>query len=402
MGRTIETVEAIAQLLAGYDVDTVAEMLQEAEAEGRLPAAMHEALHRLEQNLRAYRPYLPKSCLPAEARENRDSVHVTRSFGSLAAASDATHSQTSSEHSDLQKEQQQSGATKALGALKTVRTTLLVVNTHNALACLGDEPRTFTSFFEMLLTNTMSAVESRRGLVDVFVGDRILASFNTSRPCLLHPTAAAGAAQQIVRAVQDDGMQRGDSVSPFPLRVNIGAASGRVLCGDTGCAEMRRFSLLGVLPVLACGMERAARAFGLDVVCNTALRQDAEHEHVLLLVPRMVRLVKQNAHGCEDAHTAVEVDNNDNSNSNNNDMCFCVYALLVKATEGSSQPGGDGEWMYHIGKAAAEWDPYNAAMRAYLSGTDMQKAGEMAGEHHRQAHSTISLLGHTTPLAVHV
>ena len=58
-GRTIETVEAIAQLLAGYDVDTVAEMLQEAEAEGRLPAAMHEALHRLEQNLRAYRPYLP-------------------------------------------------------------------------------------------------------------------------------------------------------------------------------------------------------------------------------------------------------------------------------------------------------------------------------------------------------
>ena len=66
MGRTIETVEAIAQLLAGYDVDTVAEMLQEAEAEGRLPAAMHEALRRLEQNLRAYRPYLPKSCLPAQ------------------------------------------------------------------------------------------------------------------------------------------------------------------------------------------------------------------------------------------------------------------------------------------------------------------------------------------------
>eukprot|EP01061_Rhynchopus_euleeides_P046059 TRINITY_DN859_c0_g1_i25.p1 TRINITY_DN859_c0_g1~~TRINITY_DN859_c0_g1_i25.p1 ORF type:complete len:461 (+),score=155.51 TRINITY_DN859_c0_g1_i25:182-1384(+) len=400
MGRTIETVEAIAQLLAGYDVDTVAEMLQEAEAEGRLPAAMHEALHRLEQNLRAYRPYLPKSCLPAEARENRDSVHVTRSFGSLAAASDATHSQTSSEHSDLQKEQQQSGATKALGALKTVRTTLLVVNTHNALACLGDEPRTFTSFFEMLLTNTMSAVESRRGLVDVFVGDRILASFNTSRPCLLHPTAAAGAAQQIVRAVQDDGMQRGDSVSPFPLRVNIGAASGRVLCGDTGCAEMRRFSLLGVLPVLACGMERAARAFGLDVVCNTALRQDAEHEHVLLLVPRMVRLVKQNARGGgEHVPMSVQVDNN--NINNNDDTCFCVYSLLVEE-EGNAQHDKDGEWMYHIGKAAAEWDPYNAAMRAYLSGTDMQKAGEMAGEHHRQAHSTISLLGHTTPLAVHV
>ena len=57
MARTIETVEAIAGLLAGYDVDTVAAMLEEAE--GRLPPAMHEALRRLEENLRSYQPYLP-------------------------------------------------------------------------------------------------------------------------------------------------------------------------------------------------------------------------------------------------------------------------------------------------------------------------------------------------------
>ena len=69
MARTIETVEAIAQLLAGYDVDTVAEMLQEAEAEGWLPAAMHEALHRLGQNLRAYRPYLPAVLLEEQQHD---------------------------------------------------------------------------------------------------------------------------------------------------------------------------------------------------------------------------------------------------------------------------------------------------------------------------------------------
>ena len=57
MARTIETVEAAAQLLAGYDVDTVAELLEAAE--GRLPPAMHAALQRLEDNLRLYRPYLP-------------------------------------------------------------------------------------------------------------------------------------------------------------------------------------------------------------------------------------------------------------------------------------------------------------------------------------------------------
>eukprot|EP01061_Rhynchopus_euleeides_P047566 TRINITY_DN9590_c0_g3_i1.p3 TRINITY_DN9590_c0_g3~~TRINITY_DN9590_c0_g3_i1.p3 ORF type:complete len:141 (+),score=45.41 TRINITY_DN9590_c0_g3_i1:587-1009(+) len=70
MARTIETMGAIVQLLAGYDVNTVAEMLQEAGAEGRLPPAVHEALRSLEQNLRAYQPYLPKSCLPAQERDD--------------------------------------------------------------------------------------------------------------------------------------------------------------------------------------------------------------------------------------------------------------------------------------------------------------------------------------------
>ena len=57
MAHTIDVVETIAQLLAGYDVDTVATMLEEME--GRLPAKMHSALQHLEQNLRVYRPYLP-------------------------------------------------------------------------------------------------------------------------------------------------------------------------------------------------------------------------------------------------------------------------------------------------------------------------------------------------------
>eukprot|EP01061_Rhynchopus_euleeides_P018089 TRINITY_DN2991_c1_g1_i7.p1 TRINITY_DN2991_c1_g1~~TRINITY_DN2991_c1_g1_i7.p1 ORF type:complete len:614 (+),score=144.25 TRINITY_DN2991_c1_g1_i7:217-1842(+) len=279
MAHTIKTVEAIAKLLAGYDVDTVAEMLQEAEAEGRLPAAMHEALHRLEQNLRAYRPYLPKSCLPAQDCDN-DAQDVMSQL-SLSGRSSSSHTAGTGE--DIQDVH---GAAKLLGALKTVRATMVVVNTRNALPCLGQDPHTFTSFFNMLLTNTMSAVESRRGLVDMFIGDRILASFNTSRPCLVHGTAAVGAVQDVVRAVRSNATRRvsntecdsgagacaaqnivkplsnenNDGNSEGPLRVNIGAASGRVLCGDTGCLEMRRFSLLGVLPLMACGMERAARA----------------------------------------------------------------------------------------------------------------------------------------------
>ena len=57
MEGTINAVQEIASLLAGYDVEQVAELLEAHE--GDLPAGMAEALRTLEKNLRRYRPYLP-------------------------------------------------------------------------------------------------------------------------------------------------------------------------------------------------------------------------------------------------------------------------------------------------------------------------------------------------------
>ena len=57
MERTINTVQEIASLLAGYDVERVAELL--AEHEGHLPEEMTSALRSLEENLRVYKAYLP-------------------------------------------------------------------------------------------------------------------------------------------------------------------------------------------------------------------------------------------------------------------------------------------------------------------------------------------------------
>ena len=71
MQRTIATVQDIASLLAGYDVEKVAELLEEHG--GELPDGMTEALHALEQNLRKYRPYLPAALF----EEDEDGVQHT-------------------------------------------------------------------------------------------------------------------------------------------------------------------------------------------------------------------------------------------------------------------------------------------------------------------------------------
>ena len=64
MERTINTVQEIASLLAGYDVEQVAELLKAHG--GDLPEGMTEALRNLEENLRKYRPYLPAALFEAD------------------------------------------------------------------------------------------------------------------------------------------------------------------------------------------------------------------------------------------------------------------------------------------------------------------------------------------------
>ena len=66
MERTVQAVQEIATLLARYDVEAVARMLDDSEAERLLPADIHAVLTRMEENLRRYRPYLPAALFEEE------------------------------------------------------------------------------------------------------------------------------------------------------------------------------------------------------------------------------------------------------------------------------------------------------------------------------------------------
>ena len=68
MERTIATVQEIAGLLAGYDVEAVALRLDTHSAD--LPEKMTTALRSLETNLRGYRPYLPAALFENTENEN--------------------------------------------------------------------------------------------------------------------------------------------------------------------------------------------------------------------------------------------------------------------------------------------------------------------------------------------
>ena len=325
MERTINAVQEIASLLAGYDVEKVAELLEEHEHE--LPEGMTVALRALEKNLRSYKAYLPLTCLLGDetADEDNEDEDMSNADVSVSSCSTASTHDRIVRHVDL--------------VLTSVKATLLTVNIKDTLRLVEQDSAHFSSFFTTLLLKTLQATESHSGMVDVFVGDRVHCSFNTSRQCANHATSALHTATMLFRGLKLS-------------QVNIGVATGKVLRGDMGCEVMRRFSMVGTLVRDVHGMERAGRILGCDVLCNRMCFSDAECEHEMRLIP------------CK-----VEV-------SATSDTPEVVAELLLgneqadRATE---------EWMYQIGKSS-EWENYNTTVRKYLKGDVSAAAVEEAAQ----------------------
>ena len=321
MERTINTVQEIASLLAGYDVERVAELL--AEHEGQLPEEMTSALRSLEENLRVYKAYLPKTCLPFDGDmpvEKEDSV--TTCDTEVTASSEGDVDTSASWRKQAVHVQVQTLA------LTSMKATLLTLNIKDTLRHLEKDTTFFSQLFTSVLLSTLQATDVRRGMVDVFVGDRIHCSFNASKQCVTHASALHTATML---------MQGSDEVK---IHVNMGVATGKVLRGDMGCHVMRRFSMVGALVRDVLAIERAGRALGCDVLCNRLCFSDAECEHNLRLIPCKVEL----AANCEAE----------------------VLGELVVPTEVATAAEAD-EWMYQIG-AQKDWDDYNQAVRRYLKG----------------------------------
>ena len=332
MERTISIVQEIASLLARYDVEKVAVLLEEHEHE--LPQGMTVALRALEKNLRSYKAYLPQTCLlESEGSEVECSEDVT------TEQDYAEQTAVSSRCSGGSARSLNVNARNFSMVLSHAMATLLTVNIKDTLRLVEQDSAHFSSFFTTLLLKTLKATDAHRGMVDVFIGDRVHCSFNTSRQCTNHATSALHTAEVLFRGLKLS-------------QVNIGVATGKVLRGDMGCEVMRRFSMVGTLVRDVHGMERAGRILGCDVLCNRMCFSDAECEHEMRLIP------------CK-----VEV-------SATSDTPEVVAELLLDMARSSI---AEEEWMYLIGENS-EWDQYNTAVRKYLKGDVSAAAVEEAAQ----------------------
>ena len=321
--KTIDVMQHIADLLANYDIETVSEVLDERQSS--LPPKVCATLRTLERNLRLYKPYLPQSCFQDDFRGEEEKQDGTEKDS--GSASTATVSSSSSASTPL-------NVPVPAASVRQLRltasfATLLVVNIKNSLS---EEATDLSSLFSDVLTATLAA--TGRGVVDLFVGDKIHCSFNTSRRCATHAVAAVHMAKGLAFPCNSDVSDR----------VNVGISSGKVLMGEMGCLAMRRFSVFGKLLQEVQEVERVGRAVGSNVVCSLATFKDAECEHRMRLLPLSL---------CRRDDGTGEA---------------LVVADVVVGARNSGPGARAGEWLYHVGAMQEEWSTFNNAVRKYLDG----------------------------------
>eukprot|EP01064_Diplonema_japonicum_P017044 TRINITY_DN250_c0_g1_i18.p1 TRINITY_DN250_c0_g1~~TRINITY_DN250_c0_g1_i18.p1 ORF type:complete len:590 (+),score=170.62 TRINITY_DN250_c0_g1_i18:48-1817(+) len=322
----------VASFLAGFKLEEADAHLDLSKED--LPDKLHEALHTILVNLRSYKPYLPQSCLQGGTDSS-----------SSDEGGDVAQSHTQSEsHTELTSSSV-SGEAPALHVLTPTRATMLVMNMKNSLELAEAEPVEFSRLHAKVIGFALHAVRAQKGMLDLFVGDHVHASFNAARKCVQHAVAAVKTATVLKH-------EKG-------VEVNVAVCSGKVLVGDLGNNEVRRFSIMGNTAVLTSVYERLGAEWGIGVVCNTAAYMDASVTQEMRIVLKAVTFVK---HNHEQEAVLWEVVSEEG-----------VVSLPHTPTS-ARQPRQNTqqmnqEWMYELDESRAKyWVKYNEAAKLYLQG----------------------------------
>jgi adenylate cyclase len=129
----------------------------------------------------------------------------------------------------------------------------------------------------------VSVVFTRRGILDKFMGDALMATWgalgeNSPRHNARHALQAAFEMRQ--RLVAINARRQGRS----PWQAGIGITQGMVVFGSIGSEEKREFTAIGDSVNLASRMEGLTRIYGCDIIVDERMAENLRGECQLLLV----------------------------------------------------------------------------------------------------------------------
>jgi adenylate cyclase len=153
----------------------------------------------------------------------------------------------------------------------------------------------FTSLSEQLSPNELArvlgqylqvmtaAIHSTHGTIDKYIGDAIMAVWNTPTPCPDHAQRACEAALACQEAEQRLYASPEWEGRP-PLHTRFGIHRDRVMVGHFGAPDRMSFTALGDGVNLASRLEGLNKQYGTTILVSEAVREDAQEAFAFRLV----------------------------------------------------------------------------------------------------------------------
>ncbi|MCC6470295.1 MAG: adenylate/guanylate cyclase domain-containing protein [Alphaproteobacteria bacterium] len=149
------------------------------------------------------------------------------------------------------------------------------------------DPQALTRLINRLLTPMTERIQARRGTIDKYMGDCVMAFWNAPLDDKDHALHACEAARDMLRALDALNAERlaemdGDTARFKPLRVGVGINTGDCVVGNMGSDQRFDYTVLGDAVNLAARLESQSRAYGVDIVIGEATAEAVAGRFALL------------------------------------------------------------------------------------------------------------------------
>ena len=143
------------------------------------------------------------------------------------------------------------------------------------------DPQGLTSLINRFLTPTTNDILARRGTIDKYMGDCIMAFWNAPLDDEDHAVNACESALAMMISVEElnvvlEAEAKETGMRFIPIKVGIGLNTGVCCVGNMGSEQRFDYSVLGDTVNLAARLEGQSKTYGVDIVIGEGTLRGAE------------------------------------------------------------------------------------------------------------------------------
>ncbi len=150
-----------------------------------------------------------------------------------------------------------------------------------------DDPQGLTALMNSFLTPLTNAIIDRRGTIDKYMGDAIMAFWNAPLDDPTHELNACEAALDMLDRVERLNREREQTATAgatqfIPIQIGVGINTGRCVVGNMGSDLRFDYSVLGDSVNLASRLEGQCKSYGLPIIIGSRTAQAAKDRFAIL------------------------------------------------------------------------------------------------------------------------